>query len=105
MRNAARRIYIALIFIFLYAPIATLIVLSFNEQDQGKMGRLYAEMVSESLSERCHHAGALEHAGDCPALGSHFDCHRHNRLYLLAGNEEEGTNHQSRNRQHPDAER
>lgn len=30
MRNAARRIYIALIFIFLYAPIATLIVLSFN---------------------------------------------------------------------------
>ena len=30
MKNAARRIYIALIFIFLYAPIATLIVLSFN---------------------------------------------------------------------------
>ena len=30
MKNAARRIYIALIFIFLYAPIATLGVLSFN---------------------------------------------------------------------------
>ena len=30
MKNAARKIYIALIFIFLYAPIATLMVLSFN---------------------------------------------------------------------------
>ena len=30
MRNVARKIYIALIFIFLYAPIATLMVLSFN---------------------------------------------------------------------------
>ena len=30
MRNAARRIYIALIIIFLYAPIVTLVVLSFN---------------------------------------------------------------------------
>lgn len=30
MRKAARRIYIALIFLFLYAPIGTLVVLSFN---------------------------------------------------------------------------
>lgn len=30
MKNAARRIYIALIFIFMYAPIATLGILSFN---------------------------------------------------------------------------
>ena len=30
MRNTAKKIYIALIFIFLYAPIATLMVLSFN---------------------------------------------------------------------------
>ena len=30
MRSAARKIYITLIFIFLYAPIVTLIVLSFN---------------------------------------------------------------------------
>lgn len=30
IRNTAKKIYIALIFIFLYAPIATLIVLSFN---------------------------------------------------------------------------
>ena len=30
MKTAAKKIYIALIFIFLYAPIATLIVLSFN---------------------------------------------------------------------------
>ena len=30
MKNVARKIYIALIFIFLYAPIATLMVLSFN---------------------------------------------------------------------------
>lgn len=30
MRNFGRKLYIALIFIFLYAPIATLIVLSFN---------------------------------------------------------------------------
>lgn len=29
-RNIVRKIYIALIFIFLYAPIATLMVLSFN---------------------------------------------------------------------------
>ncbi len=31
MKNIARKIYIALIFIFLYAPIITLIVLSFNK--------------------------------------------------------------------------
>lgn len=30
MKNAAKKIYIALIFLFLYAPIGTLIVLSFN---------------------------------------------------------------------------
>ena len=30
MRNAARKIYITLIFIFLYAPIVTLMFLSFN---------------------------------------------------------------------------
>lgn len=30
MRNVARRIYIGLIFLFLYAPIGTLVVLSFN---------------------------------------------------------------------------
>ncbi len=30
MRNAAKKIYLALIFLFLYAPIAALIVLSFN---------------------------------------------------------------------------
>ena len=31
MRNTLRKIYIALIFLFLYAPILTLIVLSFND--------------------------------------------------------------------------
>ncbi len=31
MRNAAKKIYMALIFLFLYAPIGTLAVLSFNE--------------------------------------------------------------------------
>ena len=30
MRNALKKFYIALIFLFLYAPIATLMVLSFN---------------------------------------------------------------------------
>ena len=30
MRNALRKLYIGLIFLFLYAPILTLIVLSFN---------------------------------------------------------------------------
>ena len=30
MKNTAKKIYIALIFLFLYAPIATLMVLSFN---------------------------------------------------------------------------
>ena len=30
MRNAAKKIYITLIFLFLYAPIGTLMVLSFN---------------------------------------------------------------------------
>lgn len=30
IKTAAQKVYIALIFIFMYAPIATLIVLSFN---------------------------------------------------------------------------
>ncbi len=49
MRNFARRIYIALIIIFLYAPIGTLIVLSFNKsKSRAKWGgftfKWYAEL-------------------------------------------------------------
>ena len=41
MRNAAKKIYITLIFIFLYAPIVTLIVLSFNaSKSRAKWGGL-----------------------------------------------------------------
>ena len=49
MRNFARRIYIALIIIFLYAPIGTLIILSFNKsKSRAKWGgftfKWYAEL-------------------------------------------------------------
>lgn len=49
MKNFARRIYIALIIIFLYAPIGTLIVLSFNKsKSRAKWGgftfKWYAEL-------------------------------------------------------------
>lgn len=44
MKNAARRIYIALIFIFMYAPIATLAVLSFNaSKSRAKWGGFTTE--------------------------------------------------------------
>ncbi len=49
MRNAARKIYIFLIFVFLYAPIVTLMVLSFNSsKSRAKWGgftfKWYAEL-------------------------------------------------------------
>ena len=49
MKNAAKKIYIALIFLFLYAPIGTLMVLSFNaSRTRAKWGgftfKWYAEL-------------------------------------------------------------
>ncbi|MBQ9134688.1 MAG: ABC transporter permease [Lachnospiraceae bacterium] len=57
MKNFARRIYIALIIIFLYAPIGTLIVLSFNaSKSRAKWGgftfKWYAELFqNESIMQ------------------------------------------------------
>lgn len=50
MRNAVKKLYIALIFLFLYAPIATLMVLSFNaSKTRAKWGgftfKWYAQLV------------------------------------------------------------
>lgn len=50
MKNAAKKIYIALIFLFLYAPIGTLMVLSFNaSRTRAKWGgftfKWYAELI------------------------------------------------------------
>ena len=38
MTNILRKIYVALIFVFLYAPIGTLIVLSFNASNPEQNG-------------------------------------------------------------------
>lgn len=47
------RIYLALIFIFLYAPIATLIVLSFNESRfRGKWGGFSLKWYESLFSSR-----------------------------------------------------
>lgn len=53
MKNLAKNIYVALIFLFLYAPIATLIVLSFNaSKTRAKWGgftfKWYASLVQNS---------------------------------------------------------
>lgn len=53
MSNVLKKIYIALIFIFLYAPMAVLIVLSFNEsKSRSKWGgftfKWYAKLLSDS---------------------------------------------------------
>ena len=48
IRNTAKKIYIAFIFIFLYAPIATLIVLSFNaSRTRAKWGGFTLKWYSE----------------------------------------------------------
>ena len=51
IKTAAQKVYIALIFIFMYAPIATLIVLSFNaSRSRAKWGgfttKWYVELFS-----------------------------------------------------------
>ncbi len=53
MKNAAKKIYLALIIIFLYAPIATLVVLSFNaSKTRAKWGgftfKWYASLFSDT---------------------------------------------------------
>ncbi|MCH5269983.1 MAG: ABC transporter permease [Lachnospiraceae bacterium] len=53
MRNAARRIYIILILIFLYAPIVTLIVLSFNaSKSRAKWGGFTLQWYQSLLKDR-----------------------------------------------------
>lgn len=53
MRNAARRIYIILILIFLYAPIATLMVLSFNaSKSRAKWGGFTLRWYRSLLQDR-----------------------------------------------------
>ena len=45
------KFYLVLIIAFLYIPIAVLVVLSFNaSRSQGCLGRIYAEVVSESAA-------------------------------------------------------
>ena len=46
IKKSLEKIYLALIFILLYAPIVTLMVLSFNaSKTKSKVGRRYPEMV------------------------------------------------------------
>ncbi len=46
IKKSLQKLYLALIFIILYAPIVTLIVLSFNAvKNKVKMGRIHPEMV------------------------------------------------------------
>lgn len=53
MKNAARRIYIILILIFLYAPIATLMVLSFNaSKSRAKWGGFTLGWYQSLLKDR-----------------------------------------------------
>lgn len=53
MRNAARKVYIALIFIFLYAPIVTLMVLSFNaSKTRAKWGGFTLKWYSSLFQNR-----------------------------------------------------
>ena len=53
MRNVARRIYIILILIFLYAPIATLMVLSFNaSKSRAKWGGFTLQWYRSLLQDR-----------------------------------------------------
>ena len=53
MKNIAKKIYIALIFIFLYAPIATLMVLSFNaSKTRAKWGGFTMKWYSSLFQNR-----------------------------------------------------
>ena len=53
MKNTAKKIYIALIFIFLYAPIATLMVLSFNaSKTRAKWGGFTLKWYSSLFQNR-----------------------------------------------------
>ena len=64
MKNTAKKIYIALIFLFLYAPIATLMVLSFNaSKTRAKWGgftfKWYTRLIHiEHRGDlQCHYGG------------------------------------------------
>ena len=53
MKNIAKKIYVALIFLFLYAPIATLIVLSFNaSKTRAKWGGFTFKWYSSLVQNR-----------------------------------------------------
>ena len=52
MKNAARKLYLTLIIIFLYAPIATLVVLSFNSsKTRAKWGGFTLKWYSSLFSD------------------------------------------------------
>lgn len=52
VKKIASRVYMGLIFLFLYLPIVVLIVLSFNNsKSKVKWGRLHARLVHKVLSE------------------------------------------------------
>ena len=64
IKTTAQKIYLGLIFIFLYAPIVTLIVLSFNaSKTRAKWGGFTTKWYRCPVPERTDHAGSVEYTG------------------------------------------
>ena len=77
IKTTAQKIYIALIFIFMYAPIATLVVLSFNaSKTRAKWGGFTTKWYTQlfSNSEIMQH---LQHAPDCAVICCFCNADRH----------------------------
>ena len=84
IRNTLKRLYIILIFIFLYAPIATLIVLSFNaSKTRAKWGGFTVKWYFELFqNEAIMQEKGIPYHTDGHNQYSHAECRYRNR-YLL----------------------
>ena len=72
----------------MYAPIATLVVLSFNaSKTRAKWGRLYNEMVHSAVFQLGNHAGTLQHAPDCAVICCFCNADRHHCCAIHSGHE------------------
>ena len=100
IRKYLQKIYLALIFILLYAPIVTLIVLSFNQsKTRAKWGGFTLKWYKELLKNE-----QIMSAFYTTLIGCNRNGHWHGRCNRDSGNEAEVEDHVYGTYQYPDDE-
>lgn len=84
-RRFLQDFYLVIIMIFLYAPIATMVVLSFNQSKSRTVwGGFHPAVVHPDVLQQKHYGSPAEHAADCLFICA--DCHNHRTAAAIAIN-------------------